>query len=168
MSNLRPGQNRQGGARRRAPNTQHREDVTHAKAPAGALVCPDCGLVHHAGRWYEGAPPLTDVASGRCPACERVQAEDPAGILSLPAALIGDRAELERSLRNAASAEATEHPLERLMDLREDADGALVVTTTGIHLARRLANLIERQVHRQARFDFVDGVELLRVDWPEE
>jgi hypothetical protein len=167
MSNLRPGQDRQGGARRRAPNTKHRDDVSHARTPAGALVCPDCGLVHHAGRWYEGQPPLTEVASGRCPACERVRAQDPAGVLTLPAALVQDREELERSLRNAAAAEAAEHPLERLMGVAEGEDGSLVVTTTGIHLARRLANLLERQVHRQARFDFVDGVELLRVSWDE-
>lgn len=131
---------------------------------AGALVCKDCGLVQHAGKWFRGRPPLADVRAGRCPACQRVRERYPAGTLRLPGEFLKHRTEVLRLIKNIARAETAEHPLERLMGA-EESDGHLVVTTTGVHLARAIAHKLARRFHRRPRLRYADGEELLYVTW---
>lgn len=143
-----------------------RNPSAHARGrkAAGALVCTDCGLVQHAGKWRRGKPPLAAVRAGRCPACQRVRQRYPAGTLRLPAAFLEHRTEVLRLIRNVARAEAAEHPLERLMEA-EESDGHLVVTTTGVHLARAIASQLSRRFHRKPRLRYADGEKLLHVTW---
>jgi len=131
---------------------------------AGALVCADCGLFQHAGRWRRGKPPLGALRAGRCPACERVRQSYPAGTLRLPGDFLRHRTEVLRMIRNVARAESDEHPLERLM-AAEVSDGHLVVTTTGVHLARAIASRLARRFHRKPRLCYADGEKLLHVSW---
>jgi hypothetical protein len=50
--------------------------------------------------------------------------------------------DIERLIRNTAEAEAREHPLHRLMDLRQ-RQGTIEVTTTDIHLPHRIGHALE-------------------------
>ena len=134
-----------------------------AKA-AGGLVCQECGIVQHAGKWYFGAPPLAQLATGLCPACQRVRDRYPAGTLRMPAAFLARRDEVIQLIRNVEAVEKAEHPLERLMEI-EESDGHLVVTTTGVHLAREIAHKLAKRFHRKPRFRYADGEDLLHVDW---
>ena len=143
---------------------QHDTYVERSKA-AGATVCDGCGLVFHAGRWSPGPPPVADLGSGLCPACERVRDRYPAGTLRLPAAFLENREEVLNLIRNAEEAERPEHPLERLMDVEDLPEGGLVVTTTGIHLARAIAHKLERRFHRPARIRYPAEQNLVHVDW---
>lgn len=163
--------------------TSHRADLPHEgrrpratppKNPAGeprkhnakaALVCEECKLIHHAGRWYAGAPPISEVESSLCPACKRVRDHDPAGEITVPEEFLEIREELLGMLSNAESAERAEHPLERLMEFEEGPDGSLIVSTTGVHLARAIANKLERRFHRQARFQYAKGETFVRIDF---
>lgn len=159
-----PGQkkDRPRGVTSRRPSVYRRA----AKA-AGGLVCKDCGIIQHAGEWYFGAPPLARLTTGRCPACRRVADKYPAGTLRVPTSfLAGRQRDVLRLVRNIAAAEKLEHPLERLMTI-EEADGHMVVTTTGIHLARALAHKLAKQFHRKPRFRYADGEELVFVEWRE-
>lgn len=133
------------------------------KAPGG-LVCDDCGLVQHRGKWYRGAPPLAPLKAGRCPACQRVRERYPAGTLRLPLGFLTHKKEVLALIRNVEKHERVEHPLERLMDV-EESDGRLVVTTTGVHLARQIAHKLAKLFHAKPRFRFADGEELVHVDW---
>jgi hypothetical protein len=123
---------------------------------AGALVCGTCGLVRHGGRWYRGAPPTTALHAGLCPACERIRDRYPAGTLRLHPAFVEHRAEIVHMIENVERAEQAEHPLERLMGVCED-EGRLVITTTGIHLARQIAHALARRFHQRARSDPLYG-----------
>jgi NMD protein affecting ribosome stability and mRNA decay len=156
-----PKKSRPRGVLSRGPGVHKRS----AKA-AGGLVCRDCGVVQHRGRWFFGAPPLAELAAGRCPACQRVRERYPAGTLRLPADLSARRTELLALIRNVEETEKAEHPLERLMDV-EESGGQLVVTTTGVHLARELAHKLGRQLHRKPRFRYADDEDLVHVDWEE-
>ena len=127
-------------------------------------MCQKCGIVEHAGKWYFGAPPLAQLTSGLCPACERVRDEYPAGTLRIPARFLARRDELLGLIRNVEAAEKPDHPLERLMAI-EESDGHLVVTTTGVHLAREIAHKLAKQFHQKPRFRYADGEELVHVDW---
>ncbi len=156
-----PGEkkNRPRGVIQRNPETYR----NRAKA-SGAQSCAGCGLVQHRGRWSRRAPPRARVASGLCPACRRVRDRYPAGTLRLPQDFFVDREAILRMLRHAEEIEGAEHPLERLMDV-EERDGELVVTTTGVHLAREIAHELGRQFHRKPRFRYADGESLVHVDW---
>jgi hypothetical protein len=132
----------------------------------GALVCEDCRIVCHAGRWHGGTPPLAEMQAARCPACSRIQAGRPAGTLRLPRALFQANAqEVLDLVRNAEAEERPEHPLERLMNVVSDADG-LTVTTTGIHLAGVIAGKLERRLHKRPRVHY-RGSDGVSVVWEE-
>ena len=75
-----PGQkkDRPRGVPARGPGVHRRA----AKA-AGGLVCEDCGIVQHGGKWYFGAPPLAELARGRCPACRRIRDKYPDRVFRL-------------------------------------------------------------------------------------
>lgn len=107
--------------------------------PRGPAVCPDCGAVFRRGRWQWGE------ASERaqphlCAACRRVRERDPAGSVRLSGAFFAEhRDEVLALVRNEENREKRAHPLQRIMALRE-VRGALEVTTTDIHLARRIGD----------------------------
>ena len=161
----RPGRRKDHRPRMIQPK-QH-DTYASRKEVAKALVCDRCEVVFHAGRWYWGAPPLTDVRDGLCPACERIRDRYPAGTLRLPEVFLAQRDEVLGLIKNAEKAEKAEHPLERLMDIEDGPDGGLIVTTTGIHLARAIANKLERRFHRQARIRYPEEQKLIQVDWEE-
>ncbi len=65
---------------------------------------------------------------------------------------------------NSEEAEKAEHPLERLIEIELRDDG-LILTTTGIHLARRIANKLERRFHKQAKLNYPEEQALLFVEF---
>jgi hypothetical protein len=74
------------------------------------------------------------------------------------------KAEVLQIIRNVERAEKAEHPLERLMDV-EESGGRLVVTTTGIHIARQIAHKLARRFHQKARIRYARQEDLIHVDW---
>ena len=140
-------------------------DPYRARAkPKGALQCPECGLVCEQGRWRAGAPPVGALTAALCPACERARDRNPAGTVRIGARALEAGDEVVNLIRNVERAERAEHPLERIMELEVRRDG-LVVTTTGLHLARRIGNAVERRFHGDARIQYLPESSELRVDW---
>lgn len=161
------GRSRQAGLRTSRPRgVTSRNPQANSRGPkaGGALVCADCGVVQHGGKWSWGRPPLAPLRSGRCPACQRVQERHPAGTLRLPPRLLPHKKEILRLARNIEKAEKAEHPLERLMDF-EESDGHLVITTTGVHLARQVAHSLSKRFHAKPRYRYADNEKLVHVDW---
>ena len=139
-------------------------DAYHAVAkPRHALVCEDCGIVCHGGRWYWGEPPPGKVRSCVCPACRRVRHRHPASWLRAPWRALGPRREVLDQIRNICEAERVEHPLERVMAIK-DVDGDLLITTTGLHIARCIASGLQRRLHRRPSMSYGDDYEL-RMSW---
>jgi len=148
----------------RTPRPKQHDTYARRRKPAGDEVCEECGATFHAGRWSWN-PPQTDARKGLCPACERVRDRYPAGELRLPKGFVDEHDEIVGLIRNTEEMEKAEHPLERLMDIEQAADGGLTVTTTGIHLARAIANKLERRFHRQARIRYPKEEHRIEVDW---
>ncbi len=160
-SNERPGV--RGPQRARNVQEKHHDTyVRKAKAP-DSLECDGCGVVRHGGRWYWGAAPFGEVHGGLCPACQRIRDKHPAGTIHLPEALLAKPDEIRRLVRAVDESERAEHPLERVMALEYTDDGMLV-TTTGIHIARRIASRLQRHFHKKPRIEYgnSNGV---RVSW---
>lgn len=132
-----------------------KEHDTYAreKKARDAFVCDECGVVQHAGKWRWGAAPLTDAHGGLCPACERIRDRYPAGTIEIPSSLFDDESELSSLIRREELGEREEHPLERVMSIETFEDG-MRITTTGIHMARRLAGRLGKRFRQQPRMHY--------------
>ncbi len=128
------------------------------------VVCKVCGIVLNRGTWSVGPAPEGKVAKVVCPACTRIRERYAAGTVTIPAEFLGRRAEVVNMVRNLEKSESAEHPLERVMDIVDD-DGALVVTTTGVHLARLVAHKLAKRFHKKPRIWYADDEELVHVEW---
>lgn len=132
--------------------------------PRGPAACPDCGAVFHRGRWQWGE------ASERaqphlCPACRRVREREPAGSVRISGPFFdGHRDELLALVRNEENREKRMHPLQRVMATRE-ARGALEVTTTDVHLARRLGEALASAYRGNLEVRYSPDEYRVRVHW---
>ena len=161
-------------ARKTTESHRHRRRFGHAQdaAPAaglgrgekqpGVLCCKVCGVVYRAGVWHwaprpEGAQPC------ECPACQRIRTRSPAGEVRLAgAAAHGD--EMKRLARHQEEAEKGEHPLNRIMAIEEDAQG-LLISTTDIHLPRRIGQAVRRAFGGMLRVKFEEAGDFVTVSW---
>lgn len=161
-----------------APGTAHRErriagraqddhvqDPYQAgKKPHDGTACPQCGVVYHEGRWQwgsrrEGAP------EELCAACRRTNEHFPAGIVMLRGAFaLRHKAEIEQLARHQEVAEKDEHPLNRIIDIAEDAHG-ITINTTDIHLPRRIGEAVERAFHGELAMHYDEDGYFVRVSW---
>jgi len=89
-----------------------------------------------------------------CPACRRINDKFPAGVVELRGALGGhQKAEIVRLARYQKEVEKSEHPLNRTINIDEDADG-IVINTADIHLPRRIGEAVKRAFHGSLKEDF--------------
>jgi NMD protein affecting ribosome stability and mRNA decay len=126
--------------------------------------CPDCGSVFQKGRWTWGAAPDT-AHEELCPACHRIHDKFPAGFVALKGAFFGEhRDEILHLIRNHEAKEKSEHPLQRIIAIVDSADGVMV-TTTDIHLARDLAQALNRAYRGELELHYNKEDKLLRATW---
>lgn len=127
-------------------------------------VCMQCGAVFHAGRWqWRPAPP--NAHRDICPACHRSRDYYPAGFVSLQGEFFqSHRTEIMRLVRNHELYERAEHPLQRIMAV-EEKNGATLLTTTDIHLARSIGEALHHAYHGELEFHYNREQNLLRVNW---
>jgi len=157
---------------------QHREildDAIHDPYQArlklsSPTVCGDCGALYADGRWQWAQPVPPGAATATCPACLRIRDGQPAGYVSIDAALAGPhRDAIVAQVRNLEEREKREHPLQRIMAIEPDDTsgapaGALRITTTDPHLARGIGEALEHSLKAHADYAFAKGEHLLRVE----
>lgn len=132
--------------------------------PSQPLACPDCSAVFHKGRWTWSPPP--DAAHhALCPACRRTKEKYPAGYVKIEGAYAREhREDLLRAARNHEAHEKAEHPMQRIMDIEVSHDRVLI-TTTDIHLARGIGEVLHQAHGGELDFHYEKGEYLLRVHW---
>ena len=100
-----------------------------------------------------------------CPACRRISDKFPAGVVELRGAVERQQKDdIVRLARHQEEAEKSEHPLNRIIKIDEDADG-IVIKTTDIHLPRRIGEAVERAFHGSLNEDCDEGGYFVRVNW---
>jgi hypothetical protein len=130
----------------------------------GPVACADCGATYRSGQWrweqLRPAPPLTV-----CPACRRVRDRYPAGELLLRGPFVAEHGdEAIQLVRNVERAENSEHPLHRVMDVRHTG-AAITITTTDIHLPRRIGHALEDAWHGELAVHYDKAGHFIRVLW---
>jgi len=134
-----------------------------AKLTDGA-VCIRCGAVYHEGRWTWSPRPQPSHET-ECPACRRIADEAPAGSVLLQGAFAREhKDEIIGLARHQEEAEKQEHPLNRIIAISDEAEG-IVVTTTDIHLPRRIGEAVKRAFHGDLDMHFDDNAFFARVVW---
>jgi DNA-directed RNA polymerase subunit RPC12/RpoP len=127
-------------------------------------VCEKCGVAFINGRWVwkesiESAQKIV------CPACRRQADNYPAGRIELSGVFYQDhKDEILNLIQNVEKQEKQERPLERIMYIRKDKK-TTVVTTTGIHVARRIGEALSRAYKGDYSLIYATGDEQIQVTW---
>jgi NMD protein affecting ribosome stability and mRNA decay len=126
--------------------------------------CRQCGAVYHAGRWQWGPQP-SGAEEVVCQACHRINDRYPAGVVTLTGSSVAaNRAELTSLARHQEASEKQDHPLNRIINIEESADG-LVISTTDIHLPARIGKAIHRAFRGELKEHFDESGYFARVTW---
>jgi len=145
----------------------HEEAPGHAagKLP-GIAGCPKCGASYRNGRWTWKEAPAGSYEQV-CPACERVAADYPAGVLHVEGGFVAaHRQELLALVRNVEERERAEHPLKRIMAVADEGTGFAVTVTDG-KLAQTFGRALHSayEGHLQHPPTTSDTENLVRVRW---
>ena len=145
--------------------TMQRDDPYEPKLkPHEPSVCEDCGVIWSKGHWHWGAAP-PGAKPLCCPACRRIREHAPAGYLRIKGpALAAHRAEILGLVHNHAERERSEHPLQRILAVVDEAE-QITVTTTDLHLARGLGDALHAALRGTLDYHYNDAEHLLYVDW---
>ncbi|GAB4579023.1 MAG: BCAM0308 family protein [Anaerolineales bacterium] len=127
-------------------------------------MCQSCGAVYSKGRWswatVEGKAHTTT-----CPACRRIQENFPAGYIEVSGAFFRQHEnEILNLVQNTEKLEKSAHPLERIIAVEPNVQKTLI-TTTGIHIARRIGEAISRAYQGEYSIQYADGEKRIRVFW---
>lgn len=127
--------------------------------------CPDCRASYRNGRWTWKPAPAGSYES-LCPACQRIDTDDPAGILRVEGEFAAaHREEIIGLIRNLEERERTEHPLKRIMNIANEGDG-FVVTTTDAKLLGTFGRSLEKAYGGQLEHSTTSETEgFLRARW---
>lgn len=127
-------------------------------------VCTECNALYADGRWTwketkQSANKVT------CPACRRIADRFPAGYLEIGGAFfLEKREEILSLVHNVEKQEKSEHPMERILTITDEKDHVLI-TTTGIHVARRIGEALSRSYKGEVSFKYSEGEETVRISW---
>jgi NMD protein affecting ribosome stability and mRNA decay len=144
---------------------QDRQDTyKNREKPHEPTVCSGCGAVFFEGRWSWVKAPQ-GARKAVCPACQRIADRFPAGRIEISGTFFKEhRDEIVHLMRNVEASEKKERPLERIMAIAEDGDQT-IVTTTGIHVARRIGESLSSSYQGEFDYRYGDGEDSIRVTW---
>lgn len=155
-----------GRPKRKDKNLKQEKIDTYERSEKkrGPALCVGCGALFQNGRWsWQKAP--AEAREDICPACRRIADNYPAGYIELGGPFFMEhKEEIMNLIRNGEEAQKKRRPLERIMAVVEEKNRT-VVTTTGIHLARRIGESLFRAYQGKFEFRYGDSEKSIRVYW---
>ncbi len=143
--------------------------------PRGASkvsVCSGCRAVYMNKRWYVdealfiSSLSSPDIVKLVCPACLKIRDSFPGGIVTLKGDyVLPHKQDLINLIKNEEARARGFNPLERVMSIKENGHGSLVVSTTNEKLAQRLGRAIKKAFHGEVTYQWSHDNKLARVDW---
>jgi NMD protein affecting ribosome stability and mRNA decay len=139
-------------------------DQITLKDPA---ICSKCNAVYTNGRWTWKTTEQT-TSKTTCPACRRISDNYPAGYIEIKGNFFQIHStDILNLINNTEQLEKNERPLERIISITEH-ENKTVITTTGIHIARRIGEALNRSYQGNFLFQYADGEKSIRVFWERE
>jgi len=150
------------GRRDRLIRQKRHDAYKHTEKLPDPTLCTECGALFSAGRWvWKGTEDTVNTTV--CPACRRITERNPAGTVTIRGDFFEARSdEVENLINNTEKAETLQHPMERLIQVVRDDDGT-VITTTGIHIARRIGDALSRAYGGDYSIEYLDDEERVRI-----
>jgi len=144
--------------------------------PKGAskktTVCEGCHAVYKNKRWYadprlySAALKIIDTAVAVCPACLKIRDNFPGGIVTLKGDyVLPHKQELLNLIKNEEARARGFNPLERVMSVKENGYGSMVISTTNEKLAQRIGRAIRKAFGGKVSYQWSHDNKLARVDW---
>lgn len=154
----------QYGRRDRLMQEKRHDTYREDKKWPEPTACTECKTVYMDGRWtWYDLPSQANMVL--CPACRRISEDYPAGFMELKGPFFQQqRQEILNLIRNEEKQEKSEHPLERIMNIT-DKDGHTEITTTGVHIARRIGEAVSRAYKGEYSLSYGDGEKTIRILW---
>lgn len=152
------------GRRDRLVKEKYHDTYKAGKKIAEPSVCSVCGAVYTGGRWTWLELP-EEAVKVLCPACLRIADDYPAGYVEMKGDFFEQRRdEIFNLVHNEEKMEKGEHPMERVMAIKPEIDHTLI-TTTGVHMARRIGEAVARAYQGDLDFTYGDNEQTIRVQW---
>lgn len=150
--------------------------TTDPYLPRGAsqktAVCSACHAVYRNKRWSADRALYETVTGGAavvmlvCPACLKIRDNFPGGIVTLKGDyVLPHKQDLMNLMKNEEERARGFNPLERIMSIKENGHGSLVIATTNEKLAQRLGRALKRAFHGDVAYQWSHDNKLVRVDW---
>lgn len=128
-------------------------------------TCKGCGIIYHNKRWQMETAGLPHNAETLCPACQRMEDHNPAGVVTLSGPYLASHKE---EILNTISQEEAKHrqknPLGRIMEISDD-HGEITVTTTEDKLAQKLGREIYKSQRGELHYKWSHEQRMVRVEW---
>jgi hypothetical protein len=132
--------------------------------PDGAR-CKKCGITYHGKRWQmagTGAEPSCEVV---CPACQRMEDGNPAGVVTLSGAYLAAHGEdILNTVKQQEAKHREKNPLGRIMEITNEK-GQIVITTTEDKLAQKIGREIYKSQKGELHYKWSHDQHMVRVDW---
>lgn len=136
-----------------------------------AAVCKKCRLVYQNKRWYlderEANRLLADSGTnkGVCPACRRMEDNNPGGIVTLS----GDyfrkhEVEILDLIKNEEAESRGKNPLGRIMEISQE-ENVLTISTTEDKLAQKLGREVYKAHKGELHYQWSHDQNFVRVNW---
>ena len=144
---------------------EKRKDTYRGKNSLPAIQsCTSCGSVFMNGRWTWNEIENHTIKT-MCPACRRINDNYPAGYIEIKGRFFeGHEKEISNLIRNTEKLEKNERPLERIISIKLNK-GIALLTTTGVHIARRIGEALSRSYQGNFSFKYLNGEKGIRVYW---
>jgi len=138
-------------------------------------VCETCRSVYKNKRWYSGASDYEAAVKGAgtvrmvCPACMKIRDNFPGGIVTLKGDFVlPHKTDLMNLIRNEEDRARGLNPLERVISVKENGFGSIVISTTNEKLAQRIGRAVKKAFHGEVAYHWSHDNKLARVDWVRE
>ena len=135
-------------------------------------VCGGCRAVYMNKRWYaNGATYEVALKNPEnvvvvCPACLKIRDNFPGGIVTLKGDFVlPHKADLVKLVKKEEERARKLNPLERVMSVKEDGYGSIIISTTNERLAQRIGRAIKKAFRGEVAYHWSHDNKLARVDW---
>ncbi len=141
------------------------EYLEKGKYPEPAM-CLACGSVFENGRWTSDKTyPTSDMLLAKCPACRRKMDHRPAGEIRIKGLFVNQHFnEILGRVRRIERKEMASHPVEQILEI-STIPGETDISTTGIHLARRIGDALHHSYKGDLSFSYGKGEKSIQVVW---